>query len=101
MVKTRCWKWSINAKLKCNSKKYVRTVFQLIFSINLLDLSTESYPTFDISAQMYFVLSSNSGHESLIKTKRSMLKIKLKTVFKDFLELPLHKRVVVVSQLRK
>ena len=40
---------------KGNFKMCVGAV--LILSINLLDLSTESYPTFDIAAQMYFVLS--------------------------------------------
>ena len=39
------------------TEKCLRTVFQLILSIDLLVLSTESYPTFDIAAQVYFVLS--------------------------------------------
>ena len=41
---------------KGNSKKYLRTVFRLILSINLLVLSNESSPDFDMTAQNTFVL---------------------------------------------
>ena len=41
---------------KGNSKKYLRAVFHLILSINLLVLSNESSPDFDMTAQNTFVL---------------------------------------------
>ena len=42
--------------IKGDCNKYLGAVFHLILRVNLLVLSIESYPSFDITAQMYKVL---------------------------------------------
>ena len=46
----------IYRNLKGNSKMYVRAVFLMILSINLLVLSTELSPNFNMTAENTFVL---------------------------------------------
>ena len=63
---------------------YLRTVFQLILSIVLLFLTNESWPDFEMTAQNTI---TKVGYDSVLKSKRFMLKINWKTVLTYFLEL--------------
>ena len=83
---------------KGNSKKYLRTVFQLILSIDLLVLSNESLPDFDMTAQNTFVLQYQKlGMIQCLKLKDLCSKSTGKPLSSSFQNYPLSQQLAYTT----